>query len=309
LGGGGAAGVVGMSAPFFSVITPSFNQAAYLGECLRSVEEQGGADWEHLVFDNCSSDGSAEVAARFARVRWVSEPDRGQSHAVNKGFAAARGEVVCWLNSDDAYPPGLFVRLRSLFADPATQVVFGDVEQRDEVGGPGVAVGARFHNRLDLVRWWRSDARLHQPAVFFRREVRERTGFLCEDLHFAMDYEYWWRMSELATFRHVPEVLAIQHRQPESKTVRSWHRVCDERERVFSPFYHLVDGGDRAGLLAEMRVELSAKYLGQAFAAAERGNRRVAWESWRRAAALRPSCLLRIETLGLLRRLALARRR
>lgn len=292
-----------MSSPFFSVITPSYNQAAYLSDCLRSVAGQGGGDWEHWVFDGGSTDDSASVAAQFPHVRWVSEPDRGQAHAVNKGFAAARGEVICWLNSDDAYPSGLFARLREAFRNPQVQVVFGDVEQREAIGGPGVRVAARFAHRLDFVRWWRSDVRLHQPAVFFRRRVRERTGWLREDLHFALDYEYWWRMTEVAQFEYTGEVLAIQHRQPESKTIRAWHRVYEERERVFSPYYSLIDGGNRAGLLREMRRELARKYFVQGHAAAERGERAAAWISWRRAAALRPGCVFGRESLGLLRKL------
>ena len=294
-----------MAMIYFSVITPSFNQARYLEECLRSVDQQGGEDWEHLVFDNCSTDGSAAICAQFPRVKWISEPDRGQAHAVNKGFAVARGEVICWLNSDDAYPPGLFQKLRKIFANPATTVIFGDAEQREDLGGPGVRVEAKFKNRLDFVKWWRSDVQLHQPAVFFRRSAREATGWLNEHLHFALDYEYWWRMSERTIFQRVPEVLAIQHRQPDSKTIQAWHRVYEERERIFSPYYSLVDGGDRAGLMLERRQELAQKYLVQAYAGAERRARGVAWESWKRAVSLRPELLTSRETLGLLKRMIL----
>jgi glycosyltransferase involved in cell wall biosynthesis len=256
-----------MVRPFFSVVTPSFNQGAYVRACLESVAGQAGEDYEHLVFDNCSTDGSAAVAAEFPRVRWVCESDRGQSHAVNKGFAAARGEILCWINTDDAYPPGTFRLLRKVFADPGVHVVFGDVEQVGYEGSASGRVTAVFEDRLDLVRWWSRKARLHQPAVFFRRAARETTGWLREDLHFAMDYEYWWRMSGQHRFVRVPEILAIQHRQPESKTVRNWQAVLAERERIFAPHYHLVDNGDPKALNREMRRALARSFVQMGYTA------------------------------------------
>lgn len=255
-----------MSTPYFSVITPSFNQGAFIGGCLRSVAEQGDDSYEHLVFDNCSTDSTASEVAKFPRVDFQSEPDRGQSDAVNKGFAAAQGEIICWLNSDDEYPSGVFARLREIFSDPKVTVAFGDVEQVGYDGVPNQRAPACFEQREELVRWWSSRARLHQPAIFFRRLAREEAGFLKEDLHFAMDYEYWWRLSARHTFRYFPEVLAIQHRQPDSKTVLAWQKVYEERERIFSSFYGLIDGGDRSALEREKRIGLAEKYLGEAFA-------------------------------------------
>jgi glycosyltransferase involved in cell wall biosynthesis len=259
--------------PYFSVITPSYNQGTFLEGCLQSVVAQGDPEYEHLIFDNCSTDSTSGVVAKFSNVHFVSEPDRGQSDAVNKGFLAARGEIICWLNSDDAYPMGLFTKLRQVFADPAVSVVFGDVEQIAYDGSPSQIARAEFRDRLDLVRWWSRQVKIHQPAVFFRTGVRKKTGLLREDLHYAMDYEYWWRMSEHHKFLHVPDVLAIQHRQPDSKTVVAWNKVYVEREKIFSPFYGFIDGGNPRGLDQEKRRAMSDRYLGEAFAvcASDRG--------------------------------------
>jgi glycosyltransferase involved in cell wall biosynthesis len=290
-----------MKSPVFSVITPSFNQGEYLGACLASVAGQGDEDYEHLVFDNCSTDRTAAVAAEFPRVLFRSEADRGQSHAINKGFAVARGEIICWLNSDDEYPPGLFARLREIFSDPGVTVVFGDVRQVSYDGkGEDLARG-QFASRLDLVRWWGREVKLHQPAIFFRRSAREAAGMLREDLHFAMDYEYWWRMSATETFHYQPEVLAIQHRQPDSKTVRDWQRVYQERERIFSPFYGLVDGGNRSRLLAERRRVMAGRYLGEAFALAS-SSPREALSLLGKSFRENPASLLRPTWLGVVRR-------
>lgn len=288
--------------PYFSVITPSFNQGAYIGECVSSVLAQDDADFEHLIFDNCSSDTTPSVLAGFPHLKVTRENDRGQSDAVNRGFQASTGEIICWLNSDDAYPAGLFARLREVFADPAVNVVFGDVTQIGYDGSAPLRVEGRLGKREDMVRWWRSDVRLHQPAIFFRSSVQRATGLLREDLHLVMDYEYWWRMSEKFAFHYVPEVLAIQHRQPESKTILDWQGVFTEREKVFSPFYHLVDGGNRSAFDRERRQGLAARYLGEAYHNAAR-HPQAALRAFVRSLKEAPGYGLHPRSLGLLRRL------
>ncbi len=254
-----------MNPPYFSVVTPSWNQGAFLAGCLRSVVSQGDPDVEHLVFDNNSTDNSAAVAAGFPGVRFVVEADRGQSDAVNKGLRAARGEIICWLNTDDEYEPGCFAALREVFRDPSVNVVYGHVRQVSYQGEAEVIARARFDDRLDLIRWWSRRVKLHQPAVFFRRSLVEWIGLLREDLNYAMDYEYWWRMSGVFPFRPLDRVLAVQHRQPDSKTMKAWEKVLRERERIFAPHYGLVDGGRRRDLMREKRRELSAALLDQAY--------------------------------------------
>ncbi len=254
-----------MSSPFFSVITPSWNQAKFLKGCIESVLAQNEPDFEHWIFDNCSEDGTAEIASAYPHLKFVREKDRGQSDAVNKGFRAASGEIVCWLNSDDEYAPGAFVELRRAFSNPETMVVFGDVRQVGYDGAGDVVARGSFERREDLVRWWSGAVKLHQPAVFFRRSVLDRVGLLREDLHYAMDYEFWWRMSEFFRFEYLPQVLAVQHRQPDSKTILAWQKVLEERERIFSPHYGLIDGGDRQRLIKEKGDSLSKIYLDQAY--------------------------------------------
>jgi len=294
--------VMSAGRPFFTVITPSWNQGQFLAECIESVMTQGDTDFEHLIFDNQSADSTHEVASRYSHLRFVSEKDRGQSHAVNKGLAAANGEIICWLNADDAYPAGLFGRLREVFADPSCDVVFGDVEQVAYDGSAKRVAEAFFRNRTDLLRWWESRARLHQPAVFFRRKVATQAGPLREDLHYAMDYEYWWRISENFRFHRVHAVLAVQHRQPDSKTVRAWHKVYEEREKAFAPFYALIDGGNRRAFLKEKRRGLARRYLLDAFSALPKDKITI-WENLLRAWKESPTEVIQPSTLGLMRRL------
>lgn len=287
-------------APYFSVITPSWNQGKYIGECIESVVGQAGADFEHLIFDNCSTDSTAEVVSRYPHVTCVRESDRGQSEAVNKGLLAAKGEIICWLNSDDAYPPGLFHRLRTLFTDPAVDVVFGDVLQKNYDGSKDAVTHARFEKREDLVRWWNQDVKLHQPAIFFRRSVREKTGLLDESLHYAMDYEYWWRMSAMHQFLYVPEILAIQHLQPASKTITAWPLFYVEREKVFTPHYAIIDGGDAGALARERRKMMAQNYLQLAWSAPARS--KAVWDNIVRVLGVDPSFIVKPALLGLLSR-------
>lgn len=274
-----------------------------MGGCIESVLMQDDPEFEHLIFDNCSTDSTVEVVARYPHVRCAREPDRGQADAVNKGFLAAKGEIICWLNSDDAYPEGIFPRLRELFADPSVDVIFGDVLQRNYDGSPDGIATARFEKREDLVRWWSRDVKLHQPAIFFRRSVRESIGLLNEALHYTMDYEYWWRMSEQYCFQYVPEVMAIQHRQPDSKTIVAWHRVMEERERIFSPYQQML-GEDPGKLSKERKQSLARLYLTNAWSVVS-SDRAAARKNYLRAFKEDFSEALKPKQLGLIRRMAI----
>jgi hypothetical protein len=116
-----------------------------------------------------------------------------------------------------------------------------------------------------------------------------------------MDYEFWWRVSEFFRFEYLPEVLAVQHRQPDSKTVLAWRKVLQERERIFSPFYPMVDGGDRAGLMQEKRRALARIFLDQAYSVAGSRKGRALGLLWS-AVRERPGMLLGLSWAGILRR-------
>lgn len=235
--------------PYFSVITPSFNQGAYIEGCIESVLAQGDRDLEHIVIDNCSTDETPAILSRHPHLRVISEPDRGQSDALNKGIAAARGTVICWLNSDDRYEPGAFQLVRREMKNHA--VIFGDTREIFFDGRGERIQLAKFDRREDLLRWWDRSTNLLQPAVFFTRETAEKAGPLREDLHIVMDLEYWWRLSGVAPFHRVDAILATQLRQPESKTMRQVYRMFRERQAVFEP---LARSGfaARAGMSARL---------------------------------------------------------
>ena len=280
-------------APFFSVLTPSWNQAAWIEGCITSVLAQGvGDDFEHLVFDNCSTDGTAEILARFPHLRCTSEPDRGQAHALNKALALARGEIICWLNADDQYLPGALARVRREMAQPGVDVVFGDAQEVFFDGRPAGVRRARFERREDFLFWWEKRVDLLQPAVFFRRSAIERVGPLREDLHFIMDTELWWRLSECFAFHRIAVPLALQQRQPESKTIRQVASIYEEKARVFTPLLDAAGPRRRWRTRAARRAGMGRRWLGLAQSAAAAKDAEAARDFLARSRKANPLLLL-----------------
>lgn len=197
-----------MALPKISVVTPSFNQAAFIESTILSVKEQNYADLEHIVVDGGSTDGTVEILKRHEHVRWVSEPDRGQTHALNKGFRMATGEIFGWVNSDDTYCPGILPIVEERFRDPAVMVVCGDGFEIDERGQVTHPMSSLRASPDRLIRYWKWDFEFVQPAFFFRRSVFEEVGYLDESLYYAMDMDFFIRLGKRYRFHHIPRPLA-----------------------------------------------------------------------------------------------------
>ena len=249
-------------APYFSVVTPSFNQAEFIESMIQSVLAQGTNDFEHLVYDNCSTDETCAILRRHPHLRWVSERDGGQAAALNRGFRESRGEIICWMNADDAYPPGTFAAVRAAFdANPSMEVLYGDAEEIYFDGRKSAVRKAQFERRGDFITWWERKIWLLQPAVFFRRRVFEKAGYLREDLHLILDTEFWWRLSGHATFHYLDRVLALQRLQPAAKTVSGEYRIYLEKDAVFTPLGKLLPNRSQLALQLAKRRVLGARYL------------------------------------------------
>jgi glycosyltransferase involved in cell wall biosynthesis len=211
--------------PLLSILTPSFNQGRFIRETLASVRSQNDANVEHLVMDGGSTDETLEIleqAARGdARIEWWSEPDRGQSHALNKLLDRAGGELIGWLNSDDCYLPGAFAAVRNAFAGhPEALVVYGDYEETDAASRI-VRPRRAFEDGVEsFILFWEGRANIGQPAVFWRRGLIERIGRLDESLHYCMDWDFWVRARRVTEFEHVAQPLATCRLHADGKTAR-----------------------------------------------------------------------------------------
>lgn len=222
-----------------TVLTPSFNQAQFLGECLRSVKEQTVQPVEHLVFDPGSTDGSREIAAEYKHVTLIPEQDEGQSDAINKGFQTAKGDIIAWVNSDDCFADSsVFEKVLKRFNEnDRPNIVYGKGICIDEIGRKLRDV---YINKDPKTLGWRlqQECGILQPALFMRREVIERVGLLTKHLHYCMDYEYWIRcIKKKIRFTYLDENLACFRFYNSNKTYgsrgKSYSEVCDMLQQHF----------------------------------------------------------------------------
>lgn len=218
-----------------SVITPSLNQARYLGACLASVQAAAAQaapyEVEHLVIDGGSTDGSVDLLRGHPEVLWVSEKDNGQAHAINKGLRMSTGDVLAYLCADDLYEPAAISRSLTAFAShPEADVVYADYYFLEGDSGrkrPKSAASFRPDNLGNRNP-------LGQPAVWWRRSVYEKFGGFDESLHFCMDHEYWLRLGPRVRWHYLPEPLAVSRLHADAKTSRQLSAMWRETARMLT---------------------------------------------------------------------------
>ncbi|PKN97456.1 MAG: glycosyltransferase [Chloroflexi bacterium HGW-Chloroflexi-4] len=217
--------------PLVTIVTPSYNQARFLEQTMRSVLDQNFPNVEYLVVDGGSTDGSVDLIQKYSkRIKWwVSEKDNGQAEAINKGFARAKGEIIAWINSDDYYMPGAIAEaVKALSDHPKVGMVFGNVRVVDE--------NEKVLNQLAYGDWGLSDLMsfhiIGQPAVFMRRDVLERAGHLDQTYHLLLDHHLWIRLARESGMLYIPALWASAHYHEDCKNLAMASNFGSEAMRI-----------------------------------------------------------------------------
>lgn len=206
--------------PLVSIITPSFNQADFIEETIESVRMQDYPYIEHIVVDGGSTDGTQEILKKNSdsgdRFSYISEPDRGQSDAINKGLKMAKGEIIGWLNSDDTYFPGAVSKaVNALKEHREWAMVYGNAYYIDENSKNMHSYLVQPYDRQALFQF----CIICQPAAFVRKNIFETVGGVDETLDFCMDYELWMRISKDYSIGYIPDYLANSRLHSACKSV------------------------------------------------------------------------------------------
>lgn len=230
--------------PLVSIITPSFNQVRYIEATIRSVLTQDYPRIEYIIVDGGSTDGTVEMIRKYENkfAGWVSEKDKGQTDAINKGFARATGDILAWINSDDTYEPGaVSAAVNYLLEHPEVGMVYGDCNFINETG----KVIGRFNAAQTdhhLIR--QGYVHIPQQTMFFRANLWRQVGPLDPSFYFAMDYDLWTRISARSEIKYVPQTWANFRLHTSGKTILADDRCWPEMIRV-----HYRDGGSFFSLI------------------------------------------------------------
>lgn len=230
--------------PAISVVTPSYNQGQFIEETILSVLNQGYPAFEHIVIDGGSTDQTLEVLEKYPHLRWISEPDGGQTEALNKGMRMAGGDWIAWINSDDIYLEGAFQALaEACAADPQAKIFIGDCQMFSAEDGLNMQVGNHTLGLENILRYWDTWVPPTQPAIFFKRELLEEFGYFDEDLHYAMDYEFWLRAVQKYPLVHLPALVAGYrfHGQAKSNLGQDWSVFFPEWKSLYRRYQTLSE--------------------------------------------------------------------
>ena len=221
--------------PLVSIVTPSFNQGQYIEETILSVLNQDYPHIEYIVIDGGSTDRTLDILKKYKdRLTTISEPDSGQSDAINKGWRRARGEIVAWLNSDDTYTPGAIKKVVEAFRQyPDSGIIYGDCYWIDTEGH---RIRWMHIPQVDLESLLCFTI-LQQPAVFLQKKVLDQVGLLNTDLHFSMDHEYWIRAAFRFPFQHIPYFLASAREHEAAKSSANHTQFPKDAMAILDKFF------------------------------------------------------------------------
>ena len=300
-----------------SIITPSFNQSAYLEQTLQSVLNQDYANIEYIVMDGGSTDSSVDIIKKYSSrlVFWTSERDRGQADAINNGMTHAHGEILAWLNSDDYYLPGAISSAVKIFGqNPDVVMIYGNMLAVNETGQTINTLKYQQLTLEDLLCF----QIIGQPAVFFRREAFERSGGLDTAFHFLLDHQLWIKIAWQGKILHVNQTWSAARYHAEAKNRA---RAAEFGHEAF----HILDWASQDEKLSSVLAKVAKRATASAHRVDARylldsGQSWPALKAWTRALFIHPltalkrlnlfvSAILNLIGLGSVREMILERRR
>lgn len=294
--------------PRITLVTPSYNQAAFLEMAIQSVILQAYPNLEYIVMDGGSADGSIEILRRYEKqfAYWTSAHDAGQSDALNRGFARATGAIFGWLNSDDLLLPNALQTVGAYFgAHPECDFLTGDgvFINADNTRELYVARGAAY--TFDELLEFYNDKYLPQPSVFFSRVAFEQVGGLDVSLHYAMDLDLWLRIRQQFELHSIPHRLSLLRVHPAAKGEQREQPTLRVVAQVTSRYWDHVSRMRRAQIFWGLRRMRAHKYCAQGLADVLQGDRRAAWSALGSAIAQDPFTMVSDKGRPLLARLVL----
>lgn len=224
-----------------SIITPSFNQGMFIEETITSVMDQNYPNTEHIVVDAGSTDNTLQILKKFGhKIKWISEPDNGQSDAINKGIKMATGDIIAFINSDDYYLPGAFKKVIAYFEKhPDTKLLTGDY----------IIINSKKDKIHHYIYWYKKILRnfpnftmlcfanfIAQPSTFWRKSTSHEIGLFNINLRYTMDYDYWLRVMEKYPLSVIDDVLSAFRVHKESKGGSQYKSQFREEIKVASNF-------------------------------------------------------------------------
>ena len=239
--------------PKVSIVTPSYNQASFIEETIRSVLEQDYPNIEYIIVDGGSTDGSVEIIKQYAHRLswWVSEKDNGHAEAINKGFDHAHGDIFAWLNSDDTYFPGAVSEAVTFFnMHPDVGMVYGDANL---INKGGQVIGKFPSRQTDYRRMLRGSVHIPQATTFIRANLWRQLGSLDQTIFFAFDYDLWIRIARISRLEYLPRLWANFRLHSEGKSVLHDDRCYPDMLQI-----HRREGG---GWFSWLRLRMYTRRL------------------------------------------------
>lgn len=216
--------------PLVSIVTPSLNQGRFIEETIQSIKNQTYPNIEHIIVDGGSTDNTLEIIKKYDgtyNMLWLSEPDEGQSDAINKGWKISNGEIIAYLNSDDTYMPwAVETAVNWLTGHADVDMVYGDCNNVNEYGE---VIDQYPATDFDLEDLFYGRNMVPQPAVFLRKKVVDEVGYLDTHLNRAMDYDLWLRIGLNCKVSYIRQLLTNFRIYPETKGMREGYKFADDR--------------------------------------------------------------------------------